>query len=93
MLSGAWRLSTFYKRLHGHHSVTASCFMHGAYDCRGDLLDGALVSWVPWCYCFYTPAVSNLARFVWRTAQPLDADADAGAAAQKQPDTHTGSPP
>jgi heat shock protein 5 len=28
------------------------------------------VSWVPWCYAFYTPAVSNLARYLWATCRP-----------------------
>lgn len=23
------------------------------------------MSWVPWCYAFYTPALCNLARFTW----------------------------
>jgi len=32
---------------------------------RGDMLGGAFVSWVPWCYFFYVPAVQNLARFLW----------------------------
>ncbi|KAF5842220.1 hypothetical protein DUNSADRAFT_8620, partial [Dunaliella salina] len=32
---------------------------------RGDILGGAFVSWVPWCYFFYVPAVQNLARFLW----------------------------
>lgn len=32
---------------------------------RPDLL-GSFVSWVPWCYFFYTPALGNLARYRWR---------------------------
>jgi heat shock protein 5 len=31
---------------------------------------GVFVSWVPWCYAFYTPAVSNLARYLWATCRP-----------------------
>lgn len=31
---------------------------------------GMFVSWVPWCYAFYTPAVSNLARYLWATCRP-----------------------
>lgn len=31
---------------------------------------GVMVSWVPWCYAFYTPAVSNLARYLWATCRP-----------------------
>jgi heat shock protein 5 len=27
---------------------------------------GGMPSWVPWCYFFYTPAVGNLARYLWR---------------------------
>lgn len=31
-----------------------------------DVLD-VLVSWTFWCYFFYTPAVGNLARKIWKT--------------------------
>lgn len=31
---------------------------------------GVFVSWVPWCYAFYTPAVSNLARYLWVICKP-----------------------
>lgn len=31
---------------------------------------GVFVSWVPWCYAFYVPAVSNLARYLWATCRP-----------------------
>lgn len=30
---------------------------------------GVFVSWVPLCYFFYTPAVSNLARYLWQTCR------------------------
>lgn len=33
---------------------------------------GVFVSWVPWCYAFYTPAVSNLARYLWVTCRAPD---------------------
>lgn len=33
---------------------------------RADL-GGVFVSWVPWCYFFYTPALGNLARYTWST--------------------------
>lgn len=33
---------------------------------------GVFVSWVPWCYAFYTPAVSNLARYLWATCRAPD---------------------
>jgi endoplasmic reticulum chaperone BiP len=35
---------------------------------RGDILGGAFVSWVPWCYAFYTPFLTNLARCLWQRA-------------------------
>lgn len=33
-------------------------------------LAGVFVSWVPLCYLFYVPAVSNLARYLWHTCRP-----------------------
>lgn len=33
-------------------------------------LAGVFVSWVPLCYLFYVPAVSNLARYLWHTCSP-----------------------
>ena len=27
---------------------------------------GSFVSWVPWCYAFYTPALALLARHLWQ---------------------------
>jgi heat shock protein 5 len=33
---------------------------------------GVFVSWVPWCYAFYTPAVCNLARYLWATCRAPD---------------------
>lgn len=30
---------------------------------------GVFVSWVPLCYAFYVPAVSNLARHLWQTCR------------------------
>ncbi|KAF6264774.1 hypothetical protein COO60DRAFT_1292431 [Scenedesmus sp. NREL 46B-D3] len=32
-------------------------------------LAGVFVSWVPLCYLFYVPAVSNLARYLWHTCR------------------------
>lgn len=45
---------------------------------RADILGGAFVSWVPLCYAFYTPALGNLSRFLWRTcrAVPLPPPSD-----------------
>lgn len=28
---------------------------------------GGIPKWVPFCYFFYVPAVSNLARYLWKT--------------------------
>lgn len=39
---------------------------------------GVFVSWVPWCYAFYTPAVSNLARYLWVTCRPPAGEAEGG---------------
>ena len=39
-------------------------------------LGGIFVSWVPLCYFFYTPAVSNLARYLWQTCRLPDGGAD-----------------
>lgn len=33
-------------------------------------LGGVFVSWVPLCYAFYVPAVSNLARYLWKNCRP-----------------------
>jgi hypothetical protein len=33
-------------------------------------LAGVFVSWVPLCYLFYVPAVSNLARYLWQVCRP-----------------------
>lgn len=30
-----------------------------------DILGGAFVSWVPWCYFFYTPVLGAWARYLW----------------------------
>jgi hypothetical protein len=32
-------------------------------------LAGVFVSWVPLCYLFYVPAVSNLARYLWNVCR------------------------
>ncbi|GFR49434.1 hypothetical protein Agub_g11492 [Astrephomene gubernaculifera] len=32
---------------------------------------GVLVSWVPWCYFFYTPALGALGRYLWSTMRQL----------------------
>lgn len=34
---------------------------------------GVFVSWVPLCYAFYVPAVSNLARFLWQLGKKAEA--------------------
>ena len=52
---------------------------------RGDVLGGQMVSWVPWCYFFYTPALSSLARFVWAEARPPAALPPGGARQQGRP--------
>lgn len=39
---------------------------------------GGFVSWVPWCYFFYTPALSNLARYLHAVCQ-MPADEGRGA--------------
>ncbi|GLC33771.1 hypothetical protein PLESTB_000113700 [Pleodorina starrii] len=50
---------------------------------RADL-GGAFVSWVFWCYFFYTPALGGLARYLWSTmreAELWQAESGRGAAA------------
>ncbi|KXZ44974.1 hypothetical protein GPECTOR_60g752 [Gonium pectorale] len=38
---------------------------------RADLGDN-FVSWVFWCYFFYTPALGNLARYLWSTMKEIE---------------------
>lgn len=42
-------------------------WLHVWHYSRPDVA-GVFVSWVPWCYCFYTPSVCNLARHLWQRA-------------------------
>lgn len=50
----------------------AEVVLMGATHCwhytRPDV-GGVFVSWVPWCYAFYTPTVANLARHLWLTSR------------------------
>ena len=43
--------------------------MHVWHYPDGDLhtaVAGGIVRWVPFCYFFYTPAISNLVRYLWK---------------------------
>lgn len=55
---------------HAGNGMVCCCVLYCASTCvqSGDILDGAFVSWVPWCYFFYTPALSALARYLYHTA-------------------------
>eukprot|EP00877_Chromochloris_zofingiensis_P003139 jgi/Chrzof1/12826/Cz07g08260.t1 len=45
---------------------------HTWHYSRPDVAGGLFVSWVPWCYFAYTPALGNLARYLWQRRQPMD---------------------
>lgn len=39
---------------------------------QADILAGAFVSWVPFCYFFYSAPLGTLARYLWATARLAD---------------------